>query len=109
MTRVLKQLREIVESFVAIALVSAGIAGIAYHLFRPDGWVETMAGELWELHVRYPLVAIPATILAVALGKWWHDNRRAHGRQSKVPDFFVYALIGCGIYFIGHYAIYGTF
>ncbi len=104
----MKQYLEFLESFVVIALVLAGLAGISFNLFRDDGWVEKVFGNIWELHVQYPLIAIPVTIGAIILGTMWRDNRVAKGQRSKLPTYLLYALMLAGVYYVGHYAIRGT-
>lgn len=104
----MKQVLEYLQSFVVIALVLAGIGGLSFHLFREEGWVETILGNVWEIQVQYPLIAIPVTIGAIILGKMWRDNRIARGSVGKLPDIVIYALMAAGVYFIGYFAINGS-
>ena len=46
---------------------------------------------------------------AVFLGKMWNAARITHGRTSRLPDFFVYALMASGLVFIVRYFWLGTF
>ena len=105
----MKQYLEYAESFAVIILVLFGIGGFSYHLFRDGGWVETMAGNLWDVSVQYPLIALPVIVAAVFLGKMWNEARITHGRASKLPDFIIYALMLAGAIFVGRYFWYGTF
>jgi len=98
-----------VESFVVIVLVLFGIGGFSYHLFRDNGWVEAVAGNLWDVSVQYPLIALPVIVAAVFLGRRWNDARVAHGRTTNLPDYFIYALMVAGVVFIGRYFWVGTF
>lgn len=104
----MKQYLEFLESFVVIALVLAGLTGISFNLFRDEGWIETAVGNIWEIHVQYPLIAIPVTVGAIVLGSMWRDNRIARGQRSKLPTYFLYALMAAGVYYIGYYAVHGT-
>ena len=104
----MKQSLEFVESFVVIALVLSGLGGISYNLFRDEGWIEMVMGNIWELHVQYPLIAIPVTIGAVVLGSMWRENRIAKGQRSKLPTYVLYLLMAAGVYYIGYYGIHGT-
>ena len=81
---ILKLVLEYIESFVTVILVLAGIAGISFHLFRDDGWLEMIFGNIFELHVQYPLIAIPVTFAGFILLKMWRENRLAHGRLRKI-------------------------
>lgn len=104
----MKQVLDYLMSFAVVALVLAGIGGLSYHLFKEEGWIELVLGNVWEAHVQYPMIAIPLTIGAIVLGKLWRDNRLARGRVSRVPDLFIYLLMASGAYFIGHYVLYGS-
>ena len=35
-------------------LILMGIGGVAYHLFRENGWLSQGLGALWESHSRPP-------------------------------------------------------
>jgi hypothetical protein len=92
-----------------IVLVLFGIGGFSYHLFRDNGWVETLLGNLWDVSVQYPLIALPVIVAAVFLGKMWNEARITHGRTTRLPDYFIYALMAAGLVFIGRYFWLGTF
>lgn len=98
-----------VESFAVIVLVLFGIGGFSYHLFRDNGWIETLAGNLWDVSIQYPLIALPVIVAAVYLGRMWNDARIAHGRTTKLPDLVIYALMAAGAVFIGRYLWLGYF
>lgn len=104
----MRQVIEYLQSFVVIALILAGISGVSYHLFKEEGWIEAIIGNVFDLEMQYPLIAIPLTIAAIILGKMWRDNRLTGGRVSKLPDVFIWALMAAGVYFIGYYAINGS-
>jgi hypothetical protein len=104
-----KQVVDYIQSFIVVGLVLFGIAGLSYHSFRDDGWIESALGDIWDLHIQYPLIAFPVTIGAIFFGKLWRENRLARGYRSKLPDFFIYALMGAGAYFFSHFVYYGEF
>jgi hypothetical protein len=103
-----KEFLEYVQSFTVIGLVLFGIGGFSYHLFRDEGWVEAVIGNVWDVGVQYPLITIPVIIAALFLGRMWSQQRLIHGRTSKVPDLFIYALMAAGVVFIGRWFMYGT-
>jgi hypothetical protein len=103
-----KQFLEYAESFAVIVLVLFGITGFSYHLFRDDGWIEAAVGNLWDVSIQYPLIALPVIVAAVYLGRLWNQSRLAHGRTSKLPDLFIYALMASGAVFIVRFFWYGT-
>jgi hypothetical protein len=47
-------------------------------------------------------------VAAVYLGRLWNQSRLAHGRTSKLPDLFIYALMASGAVFIVRFFWYGT-
>ena len=105
----MKQTLEYLESFAVIVLVLFGIGGFSYHLFRDNGWIESLAGNLWDVSVQYPLIALPVIVAAVFLGKMWNAARITHGRTTRLPDFFIYALMASGLVFIVRFFWLGTF
>lgn len=105
----MKQYLEWAESVAVIILVLFGIGGFSYHLFRDDGWIETMLGNLWGVSIQYPLIALPVIVGAIYLGKSWNQARIAHGRSTKLPDLVIYLLMASGAVFIGRYFWLGYF
>lgn len=105
----MKQYLEYLESFVVIVLVLFGIGGFSYHLFRDNGWIEAIAGNLWGVTVQYPLIALPVIVGAVFLFRTWNAARIAHGRTTKLPDLVIYALMAVGAIFLGRYFWLGYF
>ncbi len=105
--KTLKQILEYIESFATVILVLAGIGGISFHIFRDDGWLEMAFGNIFELHIQYPLIAIPVTFAAIILIRMWRENRLAHGRLKQLPNIFIYTLMATGVYFIGYFWING--
>lgn len=103
-----KEILEYVQSFTVIGLVLFGIGGFSYHLFKDGGWVEAIIGNVWDVGVEYPLITIPVIIAAIFLGRMWSLQRMVHGRTSKVPDLFIYALMAAGVVFVGRWFVYGT-
>ena len=104
----MKQFLEYVESFAVIVLVLFGITGFSFHLFRDDGWIEAVVGNVWDVTVQYPLIALPVLVAAVVLGKTWNQSRLAHGHVNKLPDFVIYALMAAGAVFVVRYFWYGN-
>lgn len=76
-------------------------------MFRDDGWLEMIFGNIFELQVQYPLIAIPVTFAAIFLIRMWRENRLAKGRLRELPDIFIYFLMALGVYFLGYMYIYG--
>lgn len=103
----MKQLFEFVSSFLVIALVLAGIAGLSWELFRADGLFERIMGRIWEFELRQPLIAIPLTVGAIVLGRLWFQGRVTRGGKSILPTLLMALLMAAGAYYIGYYLITG--
>jgi len=104
----MKQAIESIVYFFAVILVLTGIAGVSYHLLREEGWIETMLGNIWNMEIQSSMIAVPVTIAAFIMFRLWHRNQVIHSSTSRLPNFFVYALMAGGVYFIGHYAVTGS-
>lgn len=105
----MKQTIEFLQSFVVIALVMTGLAGLSFSAVRDDGWLVSLLGNFLEAQVRYPMIAIPLTIAAIYLGYLWRNNEVLKGRDSKIPTFILYGFMAAGVYYVGHYIVTGTF
>jgi hypothetical protein len=97
------------SSIGTIVLMLFGIGGFSYHLFKDDGWLESAVGNLWNVSVSYPLIALPVIVAAVFFFRIWNANRSAHGTTSKLPNVVIYAVMGAGVVFIVRYFMYGNF
>ena len=104
----MKQVFEYLQSFTTIGLILSGLAGLSYHLFRDDGWIEKGLGKAWDFGIQYPLMAIPVVVGAVILGNLWRHDTLTKGRRRRFPDLIIYCLMAFGAYFIGHYIVTGT-
>jgi hypothetical protein len=93
-----------------VALFMTGLAGLSFHVLRDDGWLEETFGRTWDFTVRYPMIAIPLILGALAMGKMWRDDRVGRGKQStRAGSMALYAIVAAGIYYTGHFLIYRTF
>ena len=101
-------MKDYLQSFLVIGLLLFGIIGISYHMFRDDGWVEMILGNVWGATVSYPLIVIPAILAGIFFIRMWGQQRAAHGTQSKLPDVFIWILMGFGLVFVGRWFMYGT-
>jgi hypothetical protein len=104
----LKQYLEFLESLVAVALIMAGLAGLSFNMFREDGWVETILGNIWDLNVQYPLIAVPVTVGAIVLGLMWRENRIVRGQFGRLPTFVMLVLMAAGAYYIWSFVTSGS-
>lgn len=87
-------------------LVLLGIGGVAYHLFREDGWLSQGMGALWEAHYQAPVLTVILVIAAFFVFKALHSAQGGK-RESKTPDFVLFAFIAVGIFFLGRWLTTG--
>ena len=99
---------EYLQSFVVIVLMLSGLTGIAYHLFREGGWLETVTGSIWSFTTRSPLMALVVVAGAIALGVMRWRSRKIQHDQGKAATVVFYVIIAAGAYFLGRLAIVGS-
>lgn len=89
------------------ALILLGIGGIAYHLFRDDGWLAQGLGALWEAHYQTPILVIILIVAAFFVVRTLHSSQIGGKRESKIPDLILFLFIAVGLYFLGRLVITG--
>lgn len=106
----MKQLLTFLESFVIVALVVAGLVGLSYHAFRGGGWFDAALGHIAEFVFQNMTASIIiGSVVAIAF-VIWHDRYLSKGIYNKrLPTIILYVLMAAGVYFIGRYAIVGSF
>jgi len=83
------------------ALILLGIGGIAYHLFRDQGWLSRGLGALWEAQYEAPIITTVLIVAAFFVFRALYKTEIGGKRDSKVPDFVLFAFIATGIFFLG--------
>lgn len=89
------------------ALILLGIGGIAYHLFRDDGWISQGLGALWEAQYQAPVMTIVLAVAAIFVFRALYKAQIGGKRESKAPDLVLLAFIVAGIYFLFHLILTG--
>ncbi len=82
------------------ALILLGIGGVAYHLFRDDGWISRGLGALWEAQYQAPVMTIVLVIAGIYVFRALYKAQIGGKRESKIPDIVLLAFIVAGIYFL---------
>ncbi|MBY0265599.1 MAG: hypothetical protein K2W84_04245 [Burkholderiales bacterium] len=88
-------------------LVLLGIGGVTYHLFRDDGWLSQGLGALWEAQYQAPMMTFVLIIGALFVIRTLHSAQVGGKRESKLPDFVLFAFIAVGIFFLGRWLTTG--
>ncbi len=88
-------------AFLVGGLILLGIGGIVYHLFREDGWFSQGLGALWRAQYQAPVMTIILIIAAIFVFRSLYTAQIGGKRESKIPDFVLFAFIATGIFFLG--------
>jgi len=89
------------------ALIMLGIGGIAYHMFREGGLLAQGLGALWSAQYEAPAMVVILIIAAFFVVKALRGAQVGNNRESKIPDFILFAFIACGVFFLGRLLING--
>ncbi|MBX3665987.1 MAG: hypothetical protein KF834_09900 [Burkholderiales bacterium] len=97
----MKSLFNTLGSVLVGALIMLGIGGTAYHLFREDGLLAQGLGALWRAQYEAPVMVIVLILAAFFVVKALRGAQVGNKRDSKIPDFILFAFIATGIFFLG--------
>ncbi len=97
----MKSLLTTLGSLLVGALIMLGIGGTAYHLFRENGLLSQGMGALWSAQYEAPVMTVVLIIAAIFVFKALHGMQIGNKRESKIPDFILFAFIATGIFFLG--------
>ena len=101
-----KEFFQFVLSFIYVAFVIAGISGISYSLFRPEGWVSTWLGSVWSMEIHFLVMAIPVFIISIIVIKKWLNGLFASSKGDTFVSILMGILLLAGIYFSGKYLFF---
>jgi len=97
----MKSLLQTLGSILVGALIMLGIGGTAYHLFRENGLLSEGLGALWRTQFEAPLMTIVLVVAAFFVVKVLRGAQVGNKRESKIPDFILFAFIATGVFFLG--------
>ena len=101
-----KESFQLVLSCIYVVFVIAGISGISYSLFRPEGWVSTWLGSVWSMEIHLLIMAIPVLIISIVIIKKWLNGLFASSKGDKFVNVLMGILLLAGIYFSGKYLFF---
>lgn len=96
-----QQTRQVIKLTVALVcfiLALAGVVGLAYKIFRPEGWLVQAVSRVWDLQINFSIMTIPVLIGVFLLGKALFSDLLE--KKSKFGNFMTYAFMALGLYFI---------
>jgi Ca2+/Na+ antiporter len=97
----MKSLLNTLGSVLIGALIMLGIGGTAYHLFRENGLLAQGMGALWNAQYEAPVMTVVLILAAIFVIKALRGAQVGNKRESKIPDFILFAFIATGIFFLG--------
>ena len=100
----MKEFFQFMLSLIYIVLVIAGIAGISYDLFRPEGWINHWLGDIWSMEM-YFLMGIPVFIAVVAVAKMWLDGLLASSKGGTLANIIMGILLLAGLYYLVKFSL----
>jgi len=90
---------QFILSLVYVAFVIAGISGISYSLFRPEGWVSNWLGSVWSMEMHFLVMAIPVFVISIVIVKKWLKGLFASSKGNTLVNILMGILLLTGIYF----------
>ena len=98
---------QLVIALASFCLTLIGVTGLAYKIFRPEGWLVQAFGLVWELQLHYSLMALPVLIAAIVLGiKLFTGFFDA--KSSTLGNWLTGAFMALGLFFIVRLIFYGS-
>lgn len=104
----MKPLFTLLGAILVGALILLGIGGVAYHLFRDDGWISQGLGALWNAQYQAPVMTAVLIVAAIFVFKALHKAQIGGKRDSKIPDLVLFAFVATGVYFLGRLIVTGS-
>jgi len=101
-----KESFQLILSFIYVAFVIAGISGISYSLFRPEGWASTWLGSVWSMELHLLVMAIPVFIISIVLIKKCLNGLFESSKGGTFVNILMGILLLAGIYFSGKYLFF---
>ena len=98
-----KESFQLILSLIYVAFVIAGISGISYSLFRPEGWVSNWLGSVWSMEMHFLVMAVPIFIISIVVVKKWLNGLFASSKGDTLVNILMGILLLAGIYFSGKY------
>jgi hypothetical protein len=98
-----KESFQLILSLIYVAFVIAGICGISYSLFRPEGWVSNWLGSVWSMEMHFLVMAVPVFIISIVVVKKWLNGLFASSKGDTLVNILMGILLLAGIYFSGKY------
>ena len=97
---------KLIIALACFGMTIAGVAGLAYKIFNPDGWLVQGLGLVWDLQLHYSLMAVPVLIAAIVLGKLLFSGF-FNKLSGNFGNWLTGAFMALGMYFVVRVIFYG--
>ena len=98
---------KLIVALVCFSLTLAGVAGLAYKIFNPEGWLVQALGYVWDLQLHFSLMAIPVVIAVVVLSKMLFSGF-FNQMSGTIGNWLTGAFMALGLYYIVRLIFYGS-
>ncbi|HSS46062.1 MAG TPA: hypothetical protein VLL03_01430, partial [Burkholderiales bacterium] len=65
-----RQVIKFITAIVCFSLALAGVVGLAYKIFKPEGWLAQAVAQVWDLQMNFSYLTIPVLLGVIALGSY---------------------------------------
>ena len=79
-----------------LCLLILGLGGLVYKAVRPDGWLESTLGRIWD---SYPVLAILGALALLIGGAWLPRKLERLPLFGRGGDWLVYGCLAVGLFF----------
>ena len=98
---------KVLVALACFGLTLTGVAGLAYKIFNPDGWLVQALGYVWDLELHFSIMAIPVLIAAIVLGKMVFSGFFVK-TSGTIGNWLTGAFMALGLYYIVRLIFYGS-
>lgn len=89
---------KLIIAIASFGLALAGVVGLAYKIFKPEGWLAQLMSRVWDLQMNFSYLTIPVLIGVIALGSYLFSD--IVQQKSKLGNVITYTFMALGLYFI---------
>ena len=89
---------KLIIAIASFGLALAGVVGLAYKIFKPEGWLAQLMSQVWDLQMNFSYLTIPVLIGVIVVGRYLFSG--IIEEKSKFGNVITYAFMALGLYFI---------
>ena len=89
---------KLTTALVYFSFALAGVVGLVYKIFKPEGWLAQVMARVWDLQINFSYLTIPVLIGVIVVGRYLFSG--IIEEKSKFGNVITYAFMALGLYFI---------